>query len=91
MDEEQVKARIGTNIAFYRKQAGLTQASLAEKLNYSDKAVSKWERGDSVPDVLTLMQIAQLFQVRVDALLGDVNALPENPGPNVLYLIREEE
>lgn len=79
MDEEQVKARIGTNIAFYRKQAGLTQASLAEKLNYSDKAVSKWERGDSVPDVLTLMQIAQLFQVRVDALLGDVNALPENP------------
>ena len=79
MDDEQVKARIGANIAFYRKQAGLTQVSLAEKLNYSDKAVSKWERGDSIPDVLTLMQIAQLFQVRVDELLGDVDALPENP------------
>ena len=79
MDDEQAKARIGANIAFYRKQAGLTQVSLAEKLNYSDKAVSKWERGDSIPDVLTLMQIAQLFQVRVDELLGDVDALPENP------------
>ena len=79
MDDEQVKERIGGNIAFYRKQAGLTQAQLAEKLNYSDKAVSKWERGDSIPDVLTLMQIAARFQVTVDDLLGDVNALPDNP------------
>ena len=79
MDDEQVKARIGSNIAFYRKQAGLTQAQLAERLNYSDKAVSKWERGESIPDVLTLMQIAAQFQVTVDALLGDVNALPDNP------------
>ena len=80
MDDEQVKARIGSNIAYYRKQAGLTQAGLAEKLNYSDKAVSKWERGDSIPDVLTLMQIAGLFGVKVDDLLGDVNALPEKIG-----------
>ena len=79
MDLEQVKTRIGSNIAFYRKQAGLTQAQLAEKLNYSDKAVSKWERGESIPDVLTMMQIASQFQVTVDALLGDVNALPDNP------------
>ena len=79
MDDEQVKARIGANIAYYRKQAGLTQAGLGEKLNYSDKAVSKWERGESIPDVLTLMQLASLFEVTVDALLGDVNALPENP------------
>ena len=79
MDDEQVKARIGSNIAFYRKQSGLTQAQLAEKLNYSDKAVSKWERGESIPDVLTLMQIAEQFQVTVDDLLGDVNALPDNP------------
>ena len=45
MDDEKVKIQIGANIAAYRKQAGLTQAGLAEKLNYSDKAVSKWERG----------------------------------------------
>ena len=79
MDDEQVKARIGANIAFYRKQAGLTQVGLAERLNYSDKAVSKWERGESVPDVLTLLQIAAQFGIRVEALLGDVEALPENP------------
>ena len=80
MDDEKVKARIGANIAYYRKKIGMTQAGLGEKLNYSDKAVSKWERGDSIPDVLTLMQIASLFDVTVDALLGDVDALPENPG-----------
>lgn len=79
MDDEKVKARIGANIAYYRKKTGMTQAGLGERLNYSDKAVSKWERGDSIPDVLTLMQIASLFEVTVDALLGDVNALPENP------------
>ena len=79
MDDEQVKARIGANIAYYRKQAGLTQAGLGEKLNYSDKAVSKWERGESIPDVLTLMQMASVFDSTVDALLGDVNALPDNP------------
>lgn len=79
MDDEKVKARIGANIAFYRKRAGMTQAGLAEKLNYSDKAISKWERGESIPDVLTMMQLASLFDVSVDDLLGDVNALPENP------------
>lgn len=79
MDDEQVKQRIGSNIAFYRKRSGLTQAQLADKLNYSDKAVSKWERGESIPDVLTMIQIAGQFQVTVDALLGDVNALPDNP------------
>ncbi len=79
MDDEKVKARIGANIAFYRKQAGMTQAGLAERLNYSDKAISKWERGESIPDVLTMMQLASLFGVSVDDLLGDVNALPENP------------
>ena len=42
MDDEKLKYQIGANIASYRKARGLTQASLAEKLNYSDKAVSKW-------------------------------------------------
>ena len=54
MDGDKLKYQIGNNISTYRKQAGLTQAGLAEKLNYSDKAVSKWERGESVPDVMTL-------------------------------------
>ena len=78
MDDGKVKYQIGANIAAYRKRDGLTQASLAEKLNYSDKAVSKWERGESVPDVLTLMQLAELFGITVNELVCDPNALPEN-------------
>ena len=78
MVDENVKYRIGANIAAYRKRDGLTQVSLAEKLNYSDKAVSKWERGESVPDVLTLMQLADLFGITVNDLVCDPNALPAN-------------
>lgn len=77
MDDEKLKNSIGSNIAIYRKRTNLTQASLAEKLNYSDKAVSKWERGESVPDVLTLVQLAEQFGVTVNDLLEDPNALPE--------------
>lgn len=80
MDDEKLKLQIGANIAAYRKRSGLTQAGLAEKLNYSDKAVSKWERGESVPDVLTMMQLAEQFDITVNDLLSDPNALPGNPG-----------
>lgn len=80
MEDEKLKKQIGANIGAYRKRQGMTQAGLAEKLNYSDKAVSKWERGESVPDVLTLMQIAELFDITVDELLADPDALPDNPG-----------
>ena len=76
MELEKLRYQIGANIAAYRKRAGLTQAGLAEKLNYSDKAVSKWERGDSVPDVLTLVQLADQFGITVGDLLVDPNALP---------------
>lgn len=80
MDLEMLKNRIGTNIALQRKRCRLTQAGLAEKLNYSDKAVSKWERGESMPDVLTLMQLAEQFEISVGELLEDPNQLPGNPG-----------
>ena len=80
MDLEMLKERIGGNIALQRKRAGLTQAGLAEKLNYSDKAVSKWERGESMPDVLTLMQLAEQFDISVSDLLEDPEQLPGNPG-----------
>lgn len=80
MEDEKLKKQIGINIVSYRKRQGLTQAGLAEKLNYSDKAVSKWERGESAPDVLTLMQLAELFDVTVNDLLVDPNALPEELG-----------
>ena len=81
MAEDRLKDHIGMNISLYRKKQGLTQAGLAEKLNYSDKAVSKWERGESVPDVMTLVSISQVLGVTVDNLLSDPNALPEQTGP----------
>ena len=80
MNGEKIKKQIGANIAAYRKRLRMTQAGLAEKLNYSDKAVSKWERGESVPDVLILCQLAELFEITVNDLVVDPNALPENPG-----------
>ena len=80
MNDEKLKLQIGMNIGAYRKRNRLTQAALAEKLNYSDKAVSKWERGESMPDAITLVQISELFGITVNDLLVDPNALPENPG-----------
>ncbi len=62
---------IANNITFYRKSLGLTQSELAEKLNYSDKAVSKWERGESCPDITTLAMLAKLFNTTVDGLITD--------------------
>jgi transcriptional regulator with XRE-family HTH domain len=76
MNDEKLKLQIGANIAAYRKRAGLTQVGLANKLNYTDKAVSKWERGESMPDVLTLVQLAEQFEISVNDLLVDPNALP---------------
>ncbi len=76
MDDEKRKARIGANIAACRRSRGLTQAELAEKLRYTDKAVSKWERGDSVPDVLTMLDMAAVFGVPVSDLLDTGASAP---------------
>ncbi len=81
MDSEKLKQLIGKNISAHRKRCGLTQAGLAEKVNYTDKAVSKWERGESLPDVLTLVQLAEQFDITVDDLLRDPNALPPETTP----------
>ena len=60
------KALIASNIQYLRTSANLTQADLADKINYSDKAVSKWERGESLPDFFVMKQIADLFGVSLD-------------------------
>lgn len=67
----EINQKIAKNLAHYRKAAGLTQAGLAEKINYSDKSISKWESGNGVPDIYTLIQLAELYGVTVDALIGD--------------------
>ena len=62
--------RIAENIRFYRKQKGLTQEQLAEAMSVSVAAVSKWEQAQSLPEIPTLMELADFFDLSVDALLG---------------------
>lgn len=66
-----LKENFAVNLIKFRKAAKLTQAELAEKLNYSDKAVSKWERGESVPDIYALKNIADFFGTTVDLLVAE--------------------
>lgn len=66
---EEFRRTVASNIVSLRVAAGLTQAELGEKLHYSDKSVSKWERGDALPDAFVLKQMATLFGVTVDDLL----------------------
>ena len=79
MDQQKFREELGINIGACRRRAGLTQAELAQKLNYSDKAVSKWERGESAPDAATIVSIARLFGVSADELLGTYRPEPEEP------------
>jgi len=73
MTMEEMKLVVAGNLIRLRKDAGLTQAELGEKLSYSDKTVSKWERGESIPDAYVLSQLAQLYGTTVDALLRDAD------------------
>lgn len=70
-DLEQVKETIAKNLVAYRKKANLTQQELAQRLNYSDKAVSKWERAEGVPDVLVLKTLADMYGVTVNDFLEE--------------------
>ena len=71
MDETTLRKTIGKNIALYRKSHRDTQAALGQKLSYTDKAVSKWERGESTPDIYVLTQIAELYGITVGNLIGE--------------------
>ncbi len=66
---DDIKQIIAKNLTALRKEMHLTQAELAEKINYTDKAVSKWERGESVPDIEILKKLADLFGVPLDYLV----------------------
>lgn len=62
---------IAKNIAAARKNSKLTQAELAEKIGYSDKAVSKWERGEGIPDVPTLVKLAEIFGTNIGYFINE--------------------
>lgn len=61
---------IAGNLAELRKKQGLTQLELAEKLNYSDKAVSKWEQGESLPGIEVLYKLSRIYGVSLDEIAG---------------------
>lgn len=63
---EELKQLIAKNLIHFRTMFGMTQMELAEKLNYSDKSISKWERGLAIPDVLVLKKLADLYGIKVD-------------------------
>lgn len=77
-----LKLIIAKNISTLRKERQMTQFELAEVLNYSDKAVSKWERGESVPDIIVLKQIADIFSVTVDYLIEEDHPKKKSFGEN---------
>ena len=77
-DEATLRKTVAKNIAAYRKAHHDTQLDLATKLNYSDKSVSKLERGESLPDVYILSQIADLYGVSVSALIGEIQPPKES-------------
>lgn len=87
MQEEHLRQLIARNLTIYRKQAGHTQAELAEQLNYSDKSVSKWERGEGVPDIYVLKQIADLYRITVNDLISEEEPKPPLKKPRVLILL----
>lgn len=79
MTEEQLRARFAANLTRYRKAAGLTQLELAESLNYSDKSISKWERGEGLPDLYVLVTLAERFGITVNDLLCEEKPTPKRP------------
>ena len=74
MQLDELKLVTAGNLINLRTGAGMTQAELGAKLNYSDKSISKWERGEAIPDAYVLTQMADLFGVSVDYILSSHDA-----------------
>ena len=70
MELNELKLVTASNIIKLRTQKGMTQAELGALLNYSDKTISKWERGEAIPDAYVLTQLSALFGVSVDFILS---------------------
>lgn len=81
-----IKEIFAANLSELRQASGMTQLELGDRLNYSDKTVSKWERGESIPDAGMLKQIADVFGVTVDYLLEENHEHTEKH-----YAVTEEE
>ncbi|HHT67033.1 MAG TPA: helix-turn-helix transcriptional regulator [Erysipelotrichaceae bacterium] len=65
-EETNLQNLLADNLVYYRKASGLTQSELAKKLNYSDKSISKWERGEGFPDIFVLKSLADFYGITVN-------------------------
>ena len=65
-NENKQQELLAKNLVYYRKASGLTQLELAEKFNYSDKSISKWERGEGFPDIFVLKSLADFYGISID-------------------------
>ncbi len=74
---EKLNFIIAKNLSELRKENKITQLELAEKLNYSDKAVSKWEQGESIPGVEVLYKLSKLYGVSIDYIVGEEASKPK--------------
>ena len=81
--------KLGEKIAQLRKDKNMTQSELAEKMCITDKAVSKWERNLSSPDIRTIKKLAEVFDVSIEELMGEVaeTAENENKTKNLIMLV----
>ena len=71
-----VRQTISRNLARLRREKGVTQAELAEQFNYSDKAISRWEHGDTLPDVNVLCELCEFYGVTLNDLVAEECTLP---------------
>lgn len=81
---EDIKSNVAKNIAELRLLNNMTQLDLAQKLNYSDKTISKWERGDSAPDISVLTEIADLFGVTLDYMVRSDHNDEDTPSKDAI-------
>ena len=84
-DREALTHAVAKNIATLRQSRKMTQLELGEALNYSDKAISKWERAEAVPDAFVLSDLSRIFSVSVDWLLSEHT---EDEVPPIPYDLR---
>lgn len=87
MTENEFKQILAENLIYYRKANNLTQIQLAEKLNYSDKSISKWERGEGLPDVYILMNIVELYGITLNDLIRKPKPIPITRGKRSKLLV----
>ena len=73
-EKKSLEQIVADNLVYYRKAAGLTQLEVAEKFNYSDKSISKWERAEGLPDILVLKALADFYDIRVDDFFKEEKA-----------------